>query len=110
MKLVWIFLAALLFATGDFFANRGGERDDYKTVLLGALIGGFGYFVFAYVSKAVGLASLTGYANGIVVVLGVIAGVYLKKESVSTAELFFLAMIVVGIVGLATVQSQSLDT
>ncbi len=110
MKWFCIFLAALLFATGDFFANRGGERNDYKTVLLGAFIGGFGYLVFAYVSKAVGLASLTGYANGIVVALGVAAGVLIKKESVSTAELFFLAVILLGIVGLATVQSHSVDT
>jgi multidrug transporter EmrE-like cation transporter len=110
MKWFWVFLAALLFATGDFFANRGGERSDYKTVLFGAFVGGFGYFALAYVSKAMGLASLAGYANGIVVALGVAAGVFIKKESISAAELFFLAVILMGIVGLATVQSHSVDT
>lgn len=106
MKWFWIFLSSLLFATGDFFANRGGERSDYKTVLSGAFIGGFGYLVFAYVSKAVGLASLAAYVNGIVVLIGVMAGVFINKEIVSSTQLIFIVMIVVGIMGLASVQTR----
>ena len=108
MKIVFMMISALLFATGDFFCSLGGEQKKLGLTILGAVIGGFGYFAFAYLSRAISLSSLVGYVNGTVVIMGIFFGVFLKKDVLSLPEFFFLGVILVGLLGLAYVQSNNL--
>lgn len=107
MKISFILISALLFATGDYFCSLGGEQKKLGLTLLGALIGVFGYLSFAYLSRAIALSSLVGYVNGTVVIMGVLFGVLLKKDVLSLPEFFFLGVISVGLLGLAYVQGQN---
>ncbi|MFN8392483.1 MAG: hypothetical protein U0136_19475 [Bdellovibrionota bacterium] len=112
MQIFYLLLCALFFSLGDYLSSLAGQPG-YRGALaiVGAVVGGIGYFVFAYLSRTTSLAALSGYVNGAVVLMSsVIFGYFIQRNRVSMMEWFWLAVILLGILGLGYTRSASSAT
>ena len=106
MRFVYFLLCATLFSAGDYLCSIGGTTSRIVTTFAGALVGALGYGVFAYLSRETPLSALGGYINGAVVIITcVFFGHVIQGNSVSTAEWIWIAVIFLGICGLAYARS-----